>query len=306
MRPKFRPLLAGCAALGLVPAILMAAGLAVAGGPANSLVRSAEADPASGTDLPADPLEPDASSYASQIWAGWADVAHAGVKLRYVFAEFHVPSIGNCSTGLGDKFAIFWVGLDGWSTGSTPVPSNYTVEQVGVYDRCEQSGGSWYPHYYGFWEMAAGKKAPTDCTTDNPGDPRCPHLITTVVPGDDINASVYFNDNTNEYNLVLHDNTRPSANISTSQPCGTGFTCHNATAEAIAEGRPSYLASFGTVSFDGVQVTSRDGTRGALQSNSLWNANHIWMQSATGQNMAFTSGRTNNYQNFHVDYIGPG
>lgn len=295
MRPKLRLLLAGWAALGLVPAMLMvAAGPAVSGSAAGSLVRALQAEPGTGTGLPADSLEPDAAQYSSAFFAGWADVAKQNVELRYVTATFKVPSVGSCTSG--DQGATFWVGLDGWSTPSTPVQPNTTVEQVGVSVQCvqEQPAGPYYPHYYGFWEIV----------------PNGSHRPTTLGAGDKVTVSVYFNSNTNEYNLVLNDSNRSSADINTSQPCPSGSICHNATAEVIAEdpnGGPAKgfdLADFGTVSFTGAQVTSRDGTQGALQSNSLWNANHIHME-YNGNKMANTSGRTNNYQDFHVDWVPP-
>jgi Peptidase A4 family len=291
MRPKLRLLLAAWGAAGLVPAMLM-----VAAGPAGtasaaraSLVRAPSADAGNGSPLPADPLEPDATQWTSQEWSGWADVAKENVNLRFVTANFTVPTV---KCGALGQSAYLWVGLDGFAASGIPVPNNNTVEQAGVAVVCNVSTPSGpEPSYYSFWEMFA------------PGPGHGPHTKGGVSPGDVIAVSVFYNSAANDYNLQLNDSNSTTPDISTAQSCPSGNICHNATAEVIAEdpgGGPAkgvYLANFHTVNFTSVGVTSRNGTKGALQGNSLWTANKITM-AYQGTVMAKPSARTNNYHDF--------
>jgi len=223
-------------------------------------------------------------------WAGWADVGDTNVQLRYVTANFVVPTVTCPGAYYG---ASFWVGLDGDQEGST-------VEQAGVEAFCniQLPSGGWVPSYNSFWEMY------------HPGD-NGPHLGGSVSPGDQIATSVYYDSSTGQYNLALNDGNRNGANIQTSQPCPSGWTCHNKTAEVIAEdpggGPPNsnYLAHFSQVSFTQIGVTSRNGTKGTLEGNNLWASNEILM-AYNGHAMATPSARESGYTAFSVTWNGSG
>jgi hypothetical protein len=193
MRPRLRLLLAAWGAAGLVPAMLLAAaGTAGTVTAARaSLARAPSAGAGNGSPLPADPLEPDAAQWTSPEWSGWADVAKQNVQLRYVTANFTVPTV---KCGALGQSAAFWVGLDGFTASGIPVPSNNTVEQAGIDVECNISTPSGpEPSYYSFWEMYA------------PGTGHGPHETAGVSPGDAIAVSVFYNSDTNKYNLQLND-----------------------------------------------------------------------------------------------------
>lgn len=231
--------------------------------------------------------EPDYRSTTQPTWAGWADVADTNVELRYVTANFVVPTV-SCP-GYGDE-ADFWVGLDGDQEGKT-------VEQVGVDALCDISlpSGGYAPDYTSWWEMA----------------PNAPHVQGNVSPGDQIAASVYYDSNTGMYNLALSDSNRTSADINKPEPCPAGYTCHNKTAEVIAEdpgyGPPKgvYLARFSKVTFSQIAVTSRDGTHGTLEGNNIWGSNKLIM-AYQGNAMATPSGRNDNATSFSVTWNSSG
>jgi hypothetical protein len=233
---------------------------------------------------------PDFSTTTQPFWAGWADVAHADVQLRFVTANFVVPAVSCPGAGFD---ASFWVGLDGDQEGST-------VEQVGVDALCNiRTPSGWAPSYTSWWEMY------------HPGSGGGPHPAGTVSPGDQIAAAVYYNNNTGQYNLTLNDGSRTGPDINTFQSCAAGWTCHNKTAEVIAEdpgGGPHnsvYLAHFRPVSFTSIGVTSRDGTHGTLEGNNLWSSNKLIM-AYQGQAMATPSARESGSTAFTATWDGSG
>jgi len=205
---------------------------------------------------------------SSGNWAGYASVAKKGVRLRFVSADFTIPSV-NCATSTlgssGLAYASNWAGIDGFSSG--------TVEQTGVDSFCDSSGVAQYDAWY---EMF----------------PLDPVVFSGVGPGDAISASVFFTGS--GYNITLKDLTT-GAHIQTTQPCPKGSTCRNSSAEVITEdpGQSSPvidLADFGMVNVTGVAVTSLNGTRGTLTGNSLWTSSEIVMKGVTNKVLAQPSG----------------
>jgi hypothetical protein len=290
-RSKFVVAVAAMAAATLAAAVPAAASSAAVpgahlGGPAAPASAPAHraADPGDESPLPNDPAVPDAHQWSSHVWSGWVDVANQDVALRYVTANFVVPSV-KCSS-LGESVA-FWVGLDGLNGSDLPVPVNKTVEQDGVEVNCDISTPSGpMPSYDSFWYMFA------------PTNSKSKFCINCVSPGDTIAVSVYYDSAADNYHLALSDSNTTAPDFNTSQTCPTSYTCHNATAEVIAEdpggGVASgvYLPNFGTVHFSSVGVTSRDGTKGTLYGNSLWSAGKITMEDSGGTVMAQPSDRT--------------
>ncbi len=231
--------------------------------------------------------EPDHTSTTQSRWAGWADVADSSVALRYVTANFVVPTV-SCP---GRGYEVdFWVGLDGDGEGGT-------VEQTGVDALCDipLPSGGYAPDYTSWWEMY----------------PNGVHTKGDVSPGDQIAASVFYNSSTDQYNLQLSDGSSTRPDINAFEFCPGGSTCHNKTAEVIAEdpgfgpSKSVFLAKFTKVTFTEIGVTSRDGTHGTLEGNSLWSSNELIM-AYKGHAMATPSARNDGATSFNVTWNGSG
>ncbi len=234
--------------------------------------------------------EPDYTSTTQSIWAGWADVANTNVTLRYVTANFVVPTVSCPGSGYE---ADFWVGLDGDGEGGT-------VEQVGVDAFCDipLPSGGFGADYTSWWEMY----------------PDNFHTVGDVSPGDQIAASVYYDSSLGRYNLQLNDGNNGSSkgpNINVAEFCAGGNLCHNQTAEVIAEdpghgpAKSFFLARFSKVTFTEIGATSHDGTRGTLEGNSLWSSNELFM-AYRGNAMATPSARNDGATSFSVTWNGSG
>jgi len=159
----------------------------------------------------------------STNWSGYA-VTGANGAFKSVSASWTQPT-ATCS-GRTDKYAAFWVGLDGYSSDS--------VEQTGSDSDCDGSS----PDYYGWYEMY-------------PADPV--YYTNTVKPGDAMSASVTFS-GTDTYTLVLKDSTRGWTETKSINE--SGFD--RSSAEVITEapcctdsGGILPLTDFGTVNYTG-------------------------------------------------------
>lgn len=193
----------------------------------------------------------------SSNWSGYA--AHHAIY-RSVSASWVEPR-GHCS-GTRHKFSSFWVGLDGFKSGS--------VEQTGSEVDCK--GGS--PKYYAWFEMF----------------PKFPvNFSNTVRPGDHFHGSVTFKGG-GHFTLRLSDTTR-----------GWTHTEHRSlasakrsSAEVIAEapsastGGVLPLTNFGTVHFTNAKI---NGTKIGRH-----NPTKIIMQ--TGSTRKATVSRLTNGENF--------
>jgi len=153
----------------------------------------------------------------STNWSGYA--ADSGTYTS-VSATWVQPK-GTCS-GRSDQYSSFWVGLDGYSSG--------TVEQTGTDTDC--AGGT--PQYYGWYE-----------TYPNPsysfGD--------AISPGDTISASVTY-EGGNEFVYTLHDVTKGWSTSTTQTESGAARSSAEVIIEApccTASGGILPLADFGTV-----------------------------------------------------------
>jgi hypothetical protein len=210
---------------------------------------------------------------SSSNWSGYAAVAKSGVRLRFVSANFTVPSVNCEKSPLGSSgfaFASNWVGLDGYKRDSR------TAEQVGVDSFCDSTG---VPQYAAWYEML----------------PLGPIAFGPVSPGDAISASVFFSQSTNKYSITLTDVTSGAKMQVTNLSCPQGATCRNSSAEVITEdpgqAAPAVnLADYGMVNVTGVGVTSVNGTKGSLSGNSLWTSSEIIMKNASEKVMSQPSG----------------
>jgi len=208
-------------------------------------------------------------SVASSNWSGYAVAANSGVRIRFVSVNFTIPSLNCANSPLGSSgsaYAGHWAGLDGFN--------DTTAEQTGVDAFCDSSGT---PAYYAWYEMY----------------PLAPVAFTGVNPGDAIHVSVYFDGSA--YNLVLTDLTTGGF-INTTQPCPSGSTCRNKSAEVITEDPGGAvaggfdLADFGMANYTGARVTSLTGTHGTLAAQpNNWTSTEIVMQDTGGTMMAVPS-----------------
>jgi len=157
----------------------------------------------------------------STNWSGYAVTGSSG-QFSSVSASWKEPT-AHCS-GHGYKYASFWVGLDGYNSGS--------VEQTGTDSDCVGSS----PDYYGWYEMYPAY--PVNFT--NP-----------VSPGDSMTASVTFS-GTQTYTLVLKDTTRNWTQTITKSQGGLARSSAEVITEAPSSNRGVLpLANFGTVSYTG-------------------------------------------------------
>lgn len=208
-------------------------------------------------------------SVTSNNWSGYAAAADSGVHIRFVSANFTIPSLNCANSPLGSSgfaYAGHWAGLDGFN--------DATVEQTGVDAFCDSSGT---PTYYAWYEMY----------------PLAPVAFTGVNPGDAIHVSVFFTGSA--YDLALTDLTT-GGSIDTTQPCPSGSTCRNKSAEVITEDPGGAvaggfnLADFGMANYTGASVTSLAGTHGTLAAQrNNWTSTEITMEDSGGTMMAVPS-----------------
>jgi hypothetical protein len=151
--------------------------------------------------------------------SNWAGYAVAGSRYTSVSASWTQPAVACTSQ---TRYSSFWVGLDGYNSGS--------VEQTGTEADCYGGAAdysSWYEMY-----------------------PNYPvYYSNEVVPGDHFTASVTTN-GSGSFTLKLSDTTRGWSHTTTA----TYTAAKLSSAEVIAEAPSSSsgvlpLANFGTVNF---------------------------------------------------------
>jgi hypothetical protein len=174
----------------------------------------------------------------STNWSGYADDNSKGATYSKVAGKWTEPT-GKC--GSATSLAAFWVGIDGYSTG--------TVEQDGTLIECLSSK----VHYFSWWEMYPSNAIQV--------------VGSTVKPGDKIAASVVKSGTS--YTLKLTDSTTTANSFSKKETCSAS-TCTDGSAEWIAEAPsnssgPLPLTNFGTWSLTGGTVTG-SGKSGTISS----------------------------------------
>jgi hypothetical protein len=137
----------------------------------------------------------------STNWSGYADNNTGSHTYGSVTGHWTEPSVSCTST---TALAAFWVGIDGFTSGS--------VEQDGTLAEC--SGGRAF--YFSWWEMY-----PTNAIQV---------VGSSVAGGDSIGASVVKSGSS--YTLKVTDSTRASNSFTTTQSCSS---CADTSAEWIAE-----------------------------------------------------------------------
>jgi hypothetical protein len=151
---------------------------------------------------------------ASVNWSGYASWSSTTGEYTSVSGSWLVPTL-SCTPE--QELVSQWLGFDGFNSNSS------TVEQTGTLGYCFEGAA----HYYTWYEMAPAAEVTVG---------------STVKPGDNINAKVTRSGS--KYTFTLTDTTTSGSNISTTQTCASGTTCHANSAEWIDE-RPS--TNFGVV-----------------------------------------------------------
>lgn len=176
---------------------------------------------------------------AATSWSGYADT---GTGFSTVTGQWTQPKVTGCSATGPEKFELFWVGLDGFTSTSK------TVEQGSTAAACGTGFGGL--KYFTWWAMGSGGISPGG------GD--------TVKPGDKISASVVRKGTS--YTIKVTDSTTPGNSFGTTQTCST---CANSSAEWIGERAAlppseqlSPLPDFGTWTLSGAtaKAGSKSGT----------------------------------------------
>jgi Peptidase A4 family len=219
---------------------------------------------------------PLAEYYGGSNWTGYIDLAHRGVKFRYVATRFRVPT-ATCTSS--NSKASFWVGLDG---AGTP-----TVEQVGISTNCQNG----HPRYQSWYEMF----------------PEGAQYKFSVHPGDSISMWVSQNSSGGIYELSVTDTTAGHT-ASFVQPglCPPRKTCESATAEVILEAdNGTNLSRFTTVSFTGSTVITRSGASGGFRNTGSWSLRKSLMTGRNGAPLAAVSATSHNGEGFSFTYRQP-
>jgi hypothetical protein len=174
--------------------------------------------------------EPQGSAAAvpSTNWSGYVAT---GSAFSSVASDWVQPA-GQCSGGSGasvDKYAAFWVGLDG--------DNNNTVEQTGSEVDCV--GGT--AHFYAWYEMYPGAAVNFD---------------ETIKAGDQLAGSVTYQ-GSNQFQLTLADSTQGWSQTVTQAMAAATRSSAEIIGEApccAAGGAPLPLTDFGSVTFASATV----------------------------------------------------
>ncbi|MBI3840948.1 MAG: hypothetical protein HY297_03210 [Thaumarchaeota archaeon] len=209
----------------------------------------------------------------STNWSGYAVTSTSG-SVTFVKGSWVVPTV---SCGGGTQYSSFWVGIDGYNSG--------TVEQTGTDSDC--SSGS--PRYYAWYEFY----------------PRPSFIVNglTVHPGDTIVAQVQYSGS--KFVTTITD-------VTTGQTSSTSARVNSAqrsSAEWVAEAPSSSggvlpLANFGTVSFGSAnQATISGETKNIGAFPTIW---QITMVTSGGVVKAQPSSLATNLSSFTVTWHSAG
>ncbi|HTZ28178.1 MAG TPA: G1 family glutamic endopeptidase [Streptosporangiaceae bacterium] len=164
----------------------------------------------------------------STNWSGYA-VSGSDGAYRSVSARWTAPAV-TCTSG--DRYASFWVGLDGYGGHSR------SVEQTGTDSDCTGKTA----RYDGWYEMYPA--APV-------------YFRTKVRPGDHLSASVTFH-GADTYTVVLKDSTRGWSHTVTRDEPGLARSSAEVITEAPSSTRGVLpLADFGAVRFAAAKVNGK-------------------------------------------------
>jgi hypothetical protein len=175
---------------------------------------------------------------ATTTSTNWSGYAVTGTSFTAAKGSWIVPTMDCASTGT--QYAVFWVGIDGYSSS--------TVEQTGTEAVC--SSGT--PTYTAWYEYCCSEPIITITTM-------------TVEPGDKMAAEIYYNTTSEEFTVKITDERSGQSFTKSDKVPGAA----RSSAEWIAEAPSSFevlpLADFGTVLF-GKDSTGIAGTNAAKDS----------------------------------------
>jgi hypothetical protein len=214
-------------------------------------------------------------SVSSTNWSGYAVTGSSG-SVTDATGSWTVPAIqGSCPST--NQYSSFWVGIDGYNSG--------TVEQTGTDSDCQ--GG--VPTYYAWFEFF----------------PHASVLINglTIHPGDVMSADAHFAGRS--FTVTITDKTT-GGTFSTSSSVRRA---QRSSAEWIAEAPSSSggilpLADFATVSFSAGDATI-SGTTGTIGSFGA-NVHQITMVTSGGATKASPSALSGGGDSFSVRWVSSG
>ena len=153
----------------------------------------------------------------------WSGYSVLGSSFTAVTGSWVVPT-ASCSGVSGDQYAAFWVGLDGYNSG--------TVEQTGTDSDCVGKK----PNYYVWYEFY----------------PRASYEVTSVPvkPGDVIFAFVYYESSSKEFLVGVTDETTGKSFTKTGKVSGADRSSAEWITEApccTLSGGILPLSDFGTI-----------------------------------------------------------
>lgn len=222
---------------------------------------------------PASPASPANGTFVSNNWAGYGITSRGGHIIPQVNDTFIVPDINCADSTIGSFGAAYvadWAGFDGL------VAASGTVEQEGVDAYCTSTSAP--ATYFDWYEMF----------------PLDPVVEGTVSPGDAI--SVESARSGADYVLSLTDMTSASG-FSTTQPCPSGSTCLDTSAEVITEDPGGAvpagvdLADFAYDEQDAISAHDYAGAVGSFNTiTNIWNSQTIDMVDPSDLFMAAPGG----------------
>jgi len=171
----------------------------------------------------------------------WSGYAALGSSFNSAEGSWIVPA-ANCNGVAAQRFAAFWVGIDGYNSS--------TVEQTGTMTVC--TGKT--PSYYAWYEFYPQAMVQVTSVRVNPGD----HIL----------ASVVYNSTTQEFTVTITDKTTGRSFNTSSQVSGADRSSAEWIAEApccTRSGGILPLPNFGTADF-GEDSTAITGTNFATDS----------------------------------------
>jgi hypothetical protein len=244
--------------------------------------------------------------HTNNVWSGYVLTPLSGRPFRSISASW-VQTAVTCPEP--DAWALFWVGLDGWST-----YDSQTVEQGGSSAECVAgASGHTTVDYEAWWEMF-----PTNSVMP----------VFPIAVGDHISASVVYSPTAFTYTITVADTTSGESFVAVSalnaaavnpdtytvtitdhgvatttgptpygpqEVCNPGMPCQNTSAEWVVEapggdnggsGSLYPLARFRTVIFTGATATDNVGDQGPINAPSYWANAAIDLTTTNGQFLA--------------------
>lgn len=250
------------------------------------------------------PTPPRPCPHTNDVWSGYTLSPAPGRPFASVSANWVQPS-ATCPEV--DAWALFWVGLDGWSSGDSS-----TVEQGGTSAECTTNpSGRTIVSYSAWWEMY-----PTNSVI----------LTFPIAVGDHISASVVYSSTDSTYTITVDDvtsgqslvavsatssaavnpntytvtitqdgvaTTTGPTSYSPSAVCSLSAPCQNTSAEWVVEapggnGAPGTLyplARFRPITFRQAAATDDQGDQGGII-NTSWVDSAVDLTNTAGKYLA--------------------